>query len=590
MKYLFTLFILTVFVALPLHAQKDTVHVPDTYDAGGTEGTLNTAIQPYIDDNTVSNKVFKLKPYGLYVLSGTITTKAGQVLEIDADPPGTTQATAPPMVAWTESTAPDKQFYMDIPGQLILNNVWLLWSGTNGTRFASTIRIGDSASTSGGRITANNVIFDYVDQASSGAVMPFATHFKGFFTNCYFRNCTDQHFRYYSRAVSFAYNTTGLHSDSVSFENCTFANIGYVYMQEGAEYSDNVFFNHCTFYNVVMYPLESGWWHKMYVTNSLFVNTYMMGLIPSSDGGGNGGTITIAPVDSGALGNGFGFTVPFKETDRQILFSNNNYSVDPWLRDWMTNNPYSVGLHKQRHDSDIPIPQPMINPVTTTFFDSTNADGSKAYPLMNMANLDSLDPGLKNPPLNVDSLKQFLYHKWYDNGDVGWAWKPENSYQKQLWPSEEDLSYTNSTVMTAAMGKFPVGDIFHWFPGQYKAWAAQQTTEHTRINNWLTTGKDAPAGVIRLNRNLPAEYTLNQNYPNPFNPTTNIEYSVPKSGVVSLKVYNVLGQLVETIYQGYQIAGSYKVNFDASKLASGVYLYRLESGTVSISKKFVLMK
>jgi hypothetical protein len=590
MKYLFTILFFTVFIALPLHAQKDTVDVPDTYDEGGQEGTLNTAVQPYIDNNTVSNTVFKLKPYGLYILSGTITTQAGQVLEIDADPPGTTQATAPPMIAWTENTAPDKTYLFDIPGQLIMNNIWLLWSGTNGTRFASTIRIGDSASVSGGRIVANNVIFDYVDQASSGAVTPYATHFKGFFTNCYFRNCTDAHFRYYSRAVSFAYNTTGLHTDSVTFENCTFANIGYVYMQEGAEYGDNVFFNHCTFYNVNMFCLESGWWWKMYVTNSLFINTYMLGKVPSSDGDGFGGTINIAPIDSGALGTGFGFTVPFTEPNRHILFANNDYFIDPWLVSWMQNNPYSLNLYKERHNSDIPVPQPIINNITQTFFDSTDASGNKVWPYINMANIDSLYPGFKNPPLNLDSLEQFLYHKWYDNADVQWAWEPQNSYQNQLWPSPEDLSYTNDTLMTAGMGGFPVGDLYHWWPTQYKQWAAQQPAEENRITSWLNNGKDPVTAVTRSKSNIPAQYTLSQNYPNPFNPTTVIQYTIPTSGLVSLKVYNILGQEVATIFQGFRNAGSYEVNFDASKLASGVYMYRLKSGTVSIAKKLVLMK
>jgi hypothetical protein len=596
MKYLFTLLFFTVIISLPIYGQKDTVYVPDTYDKGGQEGTLNNAVDSVINaGGNLSNVVFKLKPYGLYVLSGTITTPAGQVFEIDADPPGTTQETAPPMVAWTESTAPNKTYYFDVAGTLIMNNIWLLWSGTNGTRFASTIRIGDSASVSGGRVEANNVIFDYVDQSSSGAIQPYATHFKGYFKNCYFRNCTDNHFRYYSRAVSFPYNTTGLHNDTVSFENCTFANIGYVYMQEGAEYGDNVFFNHCTFYNVVMYTLESGWWWKMYVTNSLFVNTYMFGRIPVNDGAtGVGGTIQIAPIDSNSLGSGFGFSVPFTEQDRRILFANNNYYIEQWLVDWMgygpNGNPYSKDKHKNREDDEIPVPMPAINGATKTFFDSTNTDGSKAYPYMNMANLDSLNPGFVNPPLNLDSLKQFMYHKWYDNADVNWSWKPENSYQKQLWPSEESLSYTDDTLKVAAMGGFPLGDLYHWFPAQYTQWKAQEDAEHTRINTWLETGKDPTVGIIEVKGTVPAVYTLSQNYPNPFNPTTKIDYSIPKSGFVSLKVFNLLGQEVATLYNGNQKAGNYEATFNGANLASGVYMYRLQSDNVSITKKFVLMK
>jgi hypothetical protein len=83
---------------------------------------------------------------------------------------------------------------------------------------------------------------------------------------------------------------------------------------------------------------------------------------------------------------------------------------------------------------------------------------------------------------------------------------------------------------------------------------------------------------------------LNQNYPNPFNPATQIEYSIPQNGFVTLKVYNVLGQEVSTLFSGMQTPGSYKATFDGSNLASGVYLYRLEAGKSSVTKKMILMK
>lgn len=85
-------------------------------------------------------------------------------------------------------------------------------------------------------------------------------------------------------------------------------------------------------------------------------------------------------------------------------------------------------------------------------------------------------------------------------------------------------------------------------------------------------------------------FALNQNYPNPFNPTTNIDFSLPKNGYITLKVYNILGQEVAALIQGFQKAGTYKLNFDASHLASGVYIYRLQWENVSISKKLVLVK
>jgi len=86
------------------------------------------------------------------------------------------------------------------------------------------------------------------------------------------------------------------------------------------------------------------------------------------------------------------------------------------------------------------------------------------------------------------------------------------------------------------------------------------------------------------------DFSLEQNYPNPFNPSTNIRYQLPVSSDVSLKVYDMLGREVETLVNSRQSAGTHQVEFDASKLASGVYLYRLRAGSVSLTRQMVLMK
>ncbi|MBK9097712.1 MAG: T9SS type A sorting domain-containing protein [bacterium] len=89
---------------------------------------------------------------------------------------------------------------------------------------------------------------------------------------------------------------------------------------------------------------------------------------------------------------------------------------------------------------------------------------------------------------------------------------------------------------------------------------------------------------------LPLEFALDQNYPNPFNPSTTISYSIPEDGFVKLAVYNLLGQEVATFVNTYQKADRYEVVFNASELSSGVYVYKIESGKYSASRKFVLMK
>ena len=88
----------------------------------------------------------------------------------------------------------------------------------------------------------------------------------------------------------------------------------------------------------------------------------------------------------------------------------------------------------------------------------------------------------------------------------------------------------------------------------------------------------------------PGDFVLSQNYPNPFNPTTTIDYSIPKSGFVKLKVYNLLGQQVADLFNGNERAGKHHVVFDASKLASGVYYYKLESNNNVLVKKMLLLK
>ena len=88
----------------------------------------------------------------------------------------------------------------------------------------------------------------------------------------------------------------------------------------------------------------------------------------------------------------------------------------------------------------------------------------------------------------------------------------------------------------------------------------------------------------------PASFSLLQNYPNPFNPTTSIRYSIAKASIVSLKIYNILGQEVATLVNQHQTAGDYTTTFDASRYASGVYFYRLNAGGFRQVRKMLLLK
>ncbi|NUM82500.1 T9SS type A sorting domain-containing protein, partial [bacterium] len=97
------------------------------------------------------------------------------------------------------------------------------------------------------------------------------------------------------------------------------------------------------------------------------------------------------------------------------------------------------------------------------------------------------------------------------------------------------------------------------------------------------------------NEETPTEFALKQNYPNPFNPSTTIAFDLPQDGNLKLIVYNLLGQRVKTLYSGFQLAGSYRMNWDGKnelgqQVASGVYLYRVEAGAFVKTKKMMLIK
>jgi hypothetical protein len=96
--------------------------------------------------------------------------------------------------------------------------------------------------------------------------------------------------------------------------------------------------------------------------------------------------------------------------------------------------------------------------------------------------------------------------------------------------------------------------------------------------------------VKRNTLQLPSSYELKQNFPNPFNPTTNIQYSLPKASTVRLKVYDILGRLVQTLVNSEQNPGNYSVTFNAENFSSGVYFYQLQAGGFTETKKLMLLK
>jgi Secretion system C-terminal sorting domain len=106
---------------------------------------------------------------------------------------------------------------------------------------------------------------------------------------------------------------------------------------------------------------------------------------------------------------------------------------------------------------------------------------------------------------------------------------------------------------------------------------------YTELVNSATSVPSGPTGVAKT-------FSLAQNYPNPFNPSTQIQFSIPQAGFVSLKVYDMLGREVATLVHQELTPSSYSITWNAANVASGVYLYKLDAGNYSVTKKMVLMK
>jgi len=95
---------------------------------------------------------------------------------------------------------------------------------------------------------------------------------------------------------------------------------------------------------------------------------------------------------------------------------------------------------------------------------------------------------------------------------------------------------------------------------------------------------------VLVELSVPKEFTLEQNYPNPFNPTTTIKYSIPKTSLTKLVVYDLLGREIETLVSGVKLPDNYEVEFEASGLSTGVYFYQLQAGDYVETKKMIMLK
>jgi len=204
------------------------------------------------------------------------------------------------------------------------------------------------------------------------------------------------------------------------------------------------------------------------------------------------------------------------------------------------------------------------------------------------------------------------YYMWYAGNQITW-----NQRHTGLAVSSDGIDWTkyddtttvgypyaeSDPVLSPSLGQWDaifaeaytvisIGDMLHlWYDGSRSPastylWRIGHATLQidTLLNKFPTALEEIELG------HYPEGFVLSQNYPNPFNPSTNIEFSIPKSDFVTLKVYNILGEEVATLVSGKLAAGSYKYDWNASRLASGVYMYRIQAGKFKETRKMILLR
>jgi aldose sugar dehydrogenase len=146
-------------------------------------------------------------------------------------------------------------------------------------------------------------------------------------------------------------------------------------------------------------------------------------------------------------------------------------------------------------------------------------------------------------------------------------------------PALKDTSVGTSTSATVNLPRH----------NRYYYWRVMASDGHVSVTS-LTYGRVLVTFATQVRQTKEKEFILEQNFPNPFNPTTSIKYTIPKSGHVRLAVFNLLGQMVSLVFEGFQNAGTYEFEFQRAELPSGIYFYRIQAPDFVETKKMIVTK
>ncbi|MDT3695236.1 MAG: T9SS type A sorting domain-containing protein [Ignavibacterium sp.] len=277
----------------------------------------------------------------------------------------------------------------------------------------------------------------------------------------------------------------------------------------------------------------------------------------------------------------------------QYTFVNNNLTEElfqQYISGW--NN---VELIQNSYDSQNNIIETLYNRwendnwFLESKFTNQYSNGNLTVVILQEGWIDTIWTNIVLQTINYNSnhlLIEYVAQYWHSiNGWINqqrWVrtYTPDNKFLEWVTQFWQNNNWENSSRLISTYDANGNETVFAWEMWENSAWQ-----NHIQILYNYTVVSD-----IEENLGNEFNYSLAQNYPNPFNPSTRIQYSTSSMQHVSLKVYDLLGREVATLLDEYKSAGFYELEFDASKLSSGVYFYKLKAGDYFQTKKMIYLK
>ena len=437
----FSVLLLLIFITgSNLLAQADTVIVPQSID-----GNPLGAINKFISGDTTStgernnpDRVYKLERDKIYFLDGTLIT--GFNLKLIADKPDATHKPAI-LAQGVLANGASLVVFVQCAGDASFENIYFQTAQPTG--------IGESTITVQLLKNYGTYKFDgcYFEWGLWLTIGSWAIEPKLYITNSYFKNVENATSVWNGRGISFQNRNV----DTVVIVNNTFFNVNSFLFQGQTSHIKYAKFEHNTMVNSAKWPIHWQWITNADISNNLFYNIHSYGESATDKVGQD-----IDGLDFGIFNL---FKLPefwpdsnnvLSESDRKINLKNNAWFYSQEVQDYWSANDTISG-------------EPFMNSRTQGMFDN-----ALNYPYLSEMNTMNLDPGFINAGSPADMV-QWMKDLRDKKETSYWGWDSDNDRFGVTWPLPENLSYTNATMLTAADGGFPVGDL-NWFTEKKAEW------------------------------------------------------------------------------------------------------------------------